>query len=528
MEKIIKNRIWAVVWLGLTVLALLSLFSRQSANPFLYGYSLRYLIIISSFIIGNILIILSLINVYKKLSIYLIVAGYFLLFAIGMFFSLNVYIFKCWHVKYNFVIPLQVVVLTMYLLLYYGSCYTKKLFSGMAGNPERIAKFFFYMVALATVVIGGMLMGQFYLWERLWDRVETYKSRDYINRRYQDLRRLRPEKRPVLYPARSAFELGRDTLETFKERFRTNINQWIGIDEELLKRKVQLRTLGRQKLDSGKLVREEVEFSFEGNELWSLRGYLIYPDAAKNLLPGVVCLNGHNSTARDVAGLERSYTHSYGLDLARAGFKVLAFDWCFEGNSRLADLRGRPVRICSGLIKHMNETGRSGTALYMENAYCALQALKSDPNVDPEKIGVTGISRGGELTCYFAALFAPEIAAYYASGTGFPLVYRRFGKGQEGGGGCECTYNEKVFDNYEFSDLLTAAAPLPGRVQLGIRDPIHGYWDTIEELLKKVQPLYDSLGIPEYFGLDVHMGAHEYYSPQALAFFKKHLIRPKQ
>ena len=392
---------------------------------------------------------------------------------------------------------------------------------------NQFSKTYRFLVVISTVILAGLVITQFFQWrkterllkqqEQLAEQVGTIHHLETLYEEYRPLRIIPTEKRPELYPAVSTFRPGLDTLGLFQLRLRRDISRWIDLDEELLKRKANLLSLGKENLDSLGVVREKVELSFEGCNLWSLHGYLLYPNQARGPLPGVLCLNGHRGTAEAVAGIKEDYNHGYGLALAAAGFKVLTFDWCFEGESRLVDSHGKVYHGHESIFDYISETGRTGLALYMENAFCALKALKADTAVDPARVGVTGISRGGELTTYFAALFTTEIAACYSSGAGFPFVYRRFG------GGCECTYVERIFDHYEFSDLLVASAPLPCGLQLGVRDEILGYWDNIENLLEVARPLYAELGAPRNFGLDIHASRHEYLVEQAEAFLKKHL-----
>ncbi|HLA38798.1 MAG TPA: hypothetical protein VJ417_02325 [Candidatus Glassbacteria bacterium] len=388
------------------------------------------------------------------------------------------------------------------------------------GNPKLNS----FLVAI-TLLCAALLIGEYSLLKRIDQVEDTLSTRLHrLNRlaaNYEEYRALRvvpPGKRDVLYPAQKTFRPGVDTLSAFQARLRTDLRRWIGLDEERLGRPVTKRVIETQTLDSLGVVREQVEVAFEGNDSWYLRGYLLYPLNAAGSLPGVLCLNGHSGRARAVAGLDEDYSHAYGLGLAQAGCKVLTFDWCFEGDSHLADDNGKLYSAHDSLFSYVEKTGRTGLALYMENAYCALKALRQEPQVDAGRLGVTGISRGGELTTYFAALFAPEIAAYYASGAGFPFVYRAFG------GGCQCTYVEDIFANYEFSDLMIAAAPLPAKLQLGVKDDIWGYWDNIELILTSVRPVYGALGATNLVGLDIHQDEHVYNVPLSVAFFKKYLI----
>ncbi|MFC1537457.1 alpha/beta hydrolase family protein [Gemmatimonadota bacterium] len=392
---------------------------------------------------------------------------------------------------------------------------------------DKTVKYLLVTAVLALAVSLGVGVRQLVLIKRLEkiegeisEKVDRIHHLAENNELYRRMRNVKPGQRHILHPAQETYSPGQDTLEFFQQRLRTNIRRWMGLDEDLMGKNVVRCSLGKETIDSAAVVREKVEFYFEGNESnWSLSGYFLYPAGASTPLPAVLCLNGHAGTARAVCGIDEDYTNGYGLALAAAGFAVLSFDWCFEGESRLAG--GESVTGHKhDRFNYETSPGRSGLGLYMENALCAFKALADDPLTDTLRLGVTGISRGGELATYFAALFAPRLAACYASGAGFPFTYRRFGGV---GGGCECTYVEKIFDAYEYTDLLVAAAPLPFKLQLGMRDEIWGYWDNIEDIMLKTGKLYADLGIPEYFGLDIHHREHVYGVEQGVAFFKGEL-----
>ncbi len=272
-------------------------------------------------------------------------------------------------------------------------------------------------------------------------------------------------------------------------------------------------------VDSGRVRCRRIEFGFAGHDQWTLRGYLLEPREAAGPLPAVFCLNGHEGRARAIAGLAQDYTNGFGLALAAAGLRVLTFDWAFEQESSLLGAQGEPVCGHDSLLTWAAANGTTGLALYLENAACALQVLQQLPGGDPSRIGVTGISRGGELTSYTVAMFGDELACYYASGAGFPFSYRRYD------GGCRCTRVDSIFDHYEYTDLLVAAAPLPGRVQLGLADEIYGYRDNVDLIVTRLGGLYRELGMPEEFGVDYHPGGHIYEVPSAVRFFRKQLLK---
>jgi dienelactone hydrolase len=131
----------------------------------------------------------------------------------------------------------------------------------------------------------------------------------------------------------------------------------------------------------------------------------------------VLALHGERATWESLL-TDSDYHHGFALELARRGFVVLA-PLRALGNGRQryhVDVKGK----LSGLSVH---------AVALWEAQTALDYLTQEPGVDPERIGIYGISNGGEVGLRLAALddrpAAVVISNYIAERRAWTLEGRR-------------------------------------------------------------------------------------------------------
>jgi len=144
-------------------------------------------------------------------------------------------------------------------------------------------------------------------------------------------------------------------------------------------------------------------FSSEATE--RVPGYLLLPDAAKykGRRPVVIALHGTggNKDSGQIAEIV--------LRAARAGFIGVAIDGRFHGER---------TRAGSGSVEY-NEAiarafkGRQGHPLYYDTTWDVMRLidyLATRKDVDPARIGLTGISKGG-IEAYLTTASDPRVAA---------------------------------------------------------------------------------------------------------------------
>lgn len=140
--------------------------------------------------------------------------------------------------------------------------------------------------------------------------------------------------------------------------------------------------------------------------------------------------------------------------------------------------------------------------------------LLTREDVDAERIGCMGISGGG-LVCSFAAAIDDRISAAVVSG--FTNTFQ-----------ASILSMHHCVDNYvpglslvaEMPDLLSLIAPKPLLIEAGTRDPIFPVHAT-QEAYEKLQSIYHLLGAVENLELDLFEGEHEISGKLAYDWFRR-------
>jgi dienelactone hydrolase len=149
--------------------------------------------------------------------------------------------------------------------------------------------------------------------------------------------------------------------------------------------------------------------------LW-LPAYRYEPLARRGRVPAVLNVNGHEGE-----GVATPYIQQRCIHLARNGAVALTFEWFGRGalanNENFNHYR----------MPQIDLTGTSGVALFFLAHQRALDLLIADPQVDPRRVAVTGLSGGGWQTIFLSALdprvaLANPVAGYssYVTRTQWP------------------------------------------------------------------------------------------------------------
>src|SRR5690606_24861587 len=168
-------------------------------------------------------------------------------------------------------------------------------------------------------------------------------------------------------------------------------------------------------------------------------------------------------------------------------------------------------------------TGTSAARYFTWDGIRALDYLESRPEVDPERLGVTGISGGGTQTSYIAAVDQRVRAAAPANYIcGFHRLFESIGPQD-----AEQNFFAGVANGIDHADFLEARAPRPTLVVATTRDffSIQGARETVAEASKAFEALgeLDHLVIVE----DDYGHGYTVKTREAIyAFFQEHLMNP--
>lgn len=275
---------------------------------------------------------------------------------------------------------------------------------------------------------------------------------------------------------------------------------------------IQAHTLSSQTIDSD-ITRMFLTYqSYDGT---SIPAYLFLPPSEEPQ-PGILVLHGHvgfyEEGISQTAGLSESYQHKAALQLAQAGFVTMTIE--FRGFGYL----GPYVNTEHKLVAYNAILGGSFyKAILCQDINYALHYLQNREEVDSQRIGITGVSYGGEMAVTYAAL-DERIQAVVAQGFG-----GRSGK-QTGVFGtttaqphyCHIIPGHNTVLLQE--DLYLLLAPRP---TLGIRGSREHAIDP--DFTEYIQQAYNVLGASSQWEFRIEHGGHEYFVRPAIQFFQRYL-----
>jgi dienelactone hydrolase len=256
------------------------------------------------------------------------------------------------------------------------------------------------------------------------------------------------------------------------------------------------------------------------------------PDAK---LPAIVYVCGHSWKGRDG---NKSAHQDHGFWYANNGYVCIILDtlqlgeipgvhhgtygtpWRHIGSYKASGERKLPENIPENRF-WWHSIGYSPAAVECWNGVRAIDYLCTRPDVDPDQIGVTGISGGGAATFWIAAADERVKVAVPVSGMSDLEFYVK-NKGINGHCDCMFLYNTYQWD---WTTIAALVAPRPMLFANSDKDPIFPMDANrrIMEKLRKIYGMYDKANLVDDY---VSVGDHAYRPDLRVAVFKfmnKHL-----
>jgi dienelactone hydrolase len=265
---------------------------------------------------------------------------------------------------------------------------------------------------------------------------------------------------------------------------------------------------------------------FQSRPDLSVFAYFLVPKSG-SVLPAVICLPGHGRGCDPVAGIDengnpdttdKEYQHSFGAQAARQGFAALVIEQLGFGCRRDPGARkkGASTSSCQPAAGAALLLGQTMAAWRSWDVMRAIDYLVTRPEVDAGRIACMGISGGGTVALYAAAL-EPRIRAAVLSGS-----FARFR---------DCIFSiSHCIDNYvpdilhwaEMSDVAGLIAPRPVFVESGERDDIFPV-DSARAAVAELRRVYALFGSEDRLGHEVFPRVHSFWGQGAFAFLKQQM-----
>ena len=228
-------------------------------------------------------------------------------------------------------------------------------------------------------------------------------------------------------------------------------------------------------------------------------GLFMRREGATGKLPGVLGVCGHSNDGKACEPYQ-----TFAMSLAMKGFGVFIFDPTGQGECHQFKPALTPTAEHSILGKALRCAGLSTTALFIHDARCALDYLLSRPEIDSERIGVTGSSGGGQMSFFLFGLDDRiKAAAASCHMNKFHDVFRN-----ETPTDAESTPEGFIAAGCDRPDFAIAGAPKPFLLMATEMDFID--FRSVQKSYAEVSHIYKHLNAEEKLRLSVAPGPHSY------------------
>ncbi|MEJ5342921.1 MAG: acetylxylan esterase [Thermogutta sp.] len=298
------------------------------------------------------------------------------------------------------------------------------------------------------------------------------------------------------------------------EEYRRQLREMLGLDPWPAKSDLKVTV-------TGAIDRED--FRVEKLYYQSLPGLyvtanLYLPKNVSGRVPAVLYLCGHSQVKIDnVSYGNKTHYHFHAVWFARHGYACLVLD-----SLQLGEIEG----IHHGTYRYgmwwWNNRGYTPAGVEAWNCVRAIDYLQTRPEVDPERIGVTGRSGGGAYSWWIAAIDPRVKVAVPVAGITDLQNHVVDGCVE---GHCDCMYFVNTY-RWDYPIVAALVAPRPLLIVNGDHDPIFPEDGVrrVYETARKIYRLYDA---EDKIGIFITKAAHDDIQPIQEAAFRwidRHLL----
>jgi cephalosporin-C deacetylase-like acetyl esterase len=236
-------------------------------------------------------------------------------------------------------------------------------------------------------------------------------------------------------------------------------------------------------------------------------GNLYRPKKAEGKLPAVLYVCGHSGRGRN--GNKTAF-QDHGMWFASNGYICLIID-----TLQLGEVPGMHHGTYSNGRMWWQGAGYTPAGVECWNGIRAIDYLINRPDVDAERLAVTGISGGGAATFWIAAADERVKCAVPVSGMSDLESYV---SNKIINGHCDCMFLVNAF-GWEWTTIACLVAPRPLLFANSDMDPIFPM-DGNRRIIDRLRKLYKLHGKPELVDEYVSKGGHAYRPDLRVAIFQ--------
>lgn len=312
----------------------------------------------------------------------------------------------------------------------------------------------------------------------------------------------------------------------WRKAFDARLREYLG----RLPERVPLDAEVLETTDCGDYIREKVVYDTE--KYVSVAAYALIPKGLKpgERRPGILAAHGHGRGKADICGLPdtperaefiKNVNYDYAVQFVRRGYVVVAPDWRGFGERTSPADWARPNRDpCNVNYMATGYLGYHFLALQIWDGMRTVDYLQSRPEVDPDRLGVAGLSFGGTMTTYLAAL-EPRlkvacISGYLSTVKNDAITMR--GKGNF----CGSQYMPGLLTIGDIPEVAGLIAPKPLMVEMGQQDMCFVI-DDARAAYARLRQIYQAAGAADRLDVDEFPGGHAWSGKKAFDWFERWL-----
>ncbi len=273
-----------------------------------------------------------------------------------------------------------------------------------------------------------------------------------------------------------------------------------------------------EKMDMGTYERIRVEIT----TISSLRMpvYILIPKQSKGKkVPAVLAVHGHGYGSKALVGLNwdgtkkiaEEYHKDFAIELVNLGVVVVAPELIGFGDRKLQEHQGvgNPTdNSCYRIASSLLLTGHTLPGLRVYECKRVIDYIESLEEVDNAKIGVMGISGGGLVASFTAALderLKAVVISGYTNTFRASIMDRRH---------CLDNYIPGILNDAEMPELIGLIVPRPLFVEAGTKDHLFPVVHATKAV-EKMNDIYRSFDAEDLVTYHLFEGGHEICGKQS-------------
>lgn len=315
----------------------------------------------------------------------------------------------------------------------------------------------------------------------------------------------------------------KDDWLDWRRRFKSKLLSLLGDFPE----RCPLKPKVLERVDLDVYIREKVIFQSEP-DVW-VPAYILIPKNIVGRGRAILCIHGHGRGKDDVVGLDhgdpaaashiKRYNYDYAVQYTLKGYITISPDLRNFGervDPEYARSTGKIDPCITNFYRAMS-FGGSLVTLNVWDLIRTLDYLSSRSEVDPERIGCMGLSNGGRMTMYLAAIDDRVRVAVLSS-----IINSFKERLLPNAWGCGGQYVPGLLKYGDVHEICSLIAPRPLLFELGIYDPICPAVYA-NDIYRQVRRVYRAAGAEDKLDIEIFHGDHRFNGMKALSWFDRWL-----